>query len=48
MELSLKGVTAADEVEKVGGGQIMEGLECQAEEVGLYLAGTGEPLRVSE
>lgn len=39
---------AADEVEKMDGGQIMEGLECQAEEVGFYLAGTGEPLRAPE
>lgn len=38
---------AADEVEKMGG-QITEGLECQAEEVGFYLAGTGEPLRAPE
>lgn len=39
---------AANEDEKMGGGQIVEGLECQAEEVGFYLAGTGEPLRVPE
>lgn len=37
---------AANEDEKVGGGQIMEGLECRAEEAGFYVAGTGEPLRV--
>lgn len=39
---------AADEDEKIGGGQIMEGLKCQAEEVGFYLAGIGEPSRVPE
>lgn len=38
-----KGVMATDEDEKAGGGQIKEGLECQAEEVGLSLAGPGEP-----
>lgn len=47
-ELPLKGVAVADEDEKVGEGQIMEGLDGQAEEVMLYRAGTGEPSRVSE
>ena len=47
-ELTLKGVTVADEDEKVGEGQIVEGLEGWAEEVMLYRAGTGEPSRVSE
>ena len=32
-ELTLKGVTGADEDEKVGEGQIVEGLDGQAEEV---------------
>ena len=47
-ELTLKGVTVAGEDEKVGEGQIVEGLDGQAEEVMLYHAGTGEPSRVSE
>lgn len=47
-ELTLKGVAVADEDEKVGEGQVVEGLDGQAEEVMLYRAGTGEPSRVSE
>lgn len=39
---------AANEDEKVGGGQILESSECQAEEVGFHLVGTGEPLKVPE
>lgn len=45
---TLKGVHDANEDEKMGGGQILEVLERQAEEVGFHLAGTGEPLRVPE
>lgn len=47
-ELPLKGAAVADEDEKVGEGQVVEGLDGQAEEVTLYRAGTGEPSRVSE
>lgn len=39
---------STDEDEKIEGGQVTEGLKCQAEEVGLYLASPGEPLRVPE